>query len=340
MPFTNRPSAAPGPDREARIKGERLPNLSRWPRPENRWESTKIANWYRSEDRIGRDRFCDCRVLLTGLFAVPIRWVLIRDPRGRFKPQTLRAPTSMPIYEQVVRWFVMRWQLKVTFQEARRHLGFETQRQWTEPTIRRTTPALLGLFSVLTLFAHRRMVRAADAFRRAAWYHKRHPTFADALALVRKEPWAKKQTLRVARADRHGKSPAGFRGTTNRGGLLCSLMAKVDLGELQALSCTLRSPSSVSKARKRSLGDYVFWDSRILDNSPPGGGRVFGLLGVRRRGASRSRCRNRAARGDLSPYAKTPPNLSADASRWKSTLALLGQQGAEPWLRVCVVSKR
>jgi hypothetical protein len=56
--------------------------------------------------------------------------------------------------------------------------------------IRRTTPALLGLFSFITLFAHPQMRQAAGTFRRAAWYHKRHPTFADALALVRKELWA------------------------------------------------------------------------------------------------------------------------------------------------------
>ncbi len=84
----------------------------------------------------------------------------------------------------------MRWQLEVTFQEVRRHLGFETQRQWSDLAIRRTTPALLGLFSVITLFAHRQMRQAVGIFRRAAWYHKRHPTFADALALVRKELWA------------------------------------------------------------------------------------------------------------------------------------------------------
>src|SRR5918995_127075 len=85
----------------------------------------------------------------------------------------------------------MRWQLEVTFQEARRHLGFETQRQWSELAIGRTTPALLGLFSLVALFADRQMREAAGALRRqAAWYHKRHPTFADALALVRKELWA------------------------------------------------------------------------------------------------------------------------------------------------------
>ena len=86
------------------------------------------------------------------------------------------------------------WFIEVTFQEVRRHLGFETQRQWSELAIRRTTPALLGLFSLVTLFAHQRMRRAAGAFRRrAAWYRKRHPTFADALALVRKELWAQEQ---------------------------------------------------------------------------------------------------------------------------------------------------
>jgi hypothetical protein len=81
----------------------------------------------------------------------------------------------------------MRWQLEVTFQEVRRHLGFETQRQWSDSAIRRTTPALLGLFSLVTLFAHRQMRQAADVFRQAAWYHKAHPTFTDALGLVRKE---------------------------------------------------------------------------------------------------------------------------------------------------------
>jgi hypothetical protein len=81
------------------------------------------------------------------------------------------------------------WQLEVTFQEVRRHLGFETQCQCSEMAIRRTTPALLGLFSVIALFAGRQIREAVGVFRRAAWYHKRQPTFADALALVRKELW-------------------------------------------------------------------------------------------------------------------------------------------------------
>ena len=98
--------------------------------------------------------------------------------------------------QKILCWFVMRWQLEVTFQEMRRHLGFETQRQWSDLAIRRTTPALLGLFSLVTMFAHPRMRQPTGAFRRqAAWYRKAHPTFCDALALVRKELWAQEETF-------------------------------------------------------------------------------------------------------------------------------------------------
>jgi hypothetical protein len=65
---------------------------------------------------------------------------------------------------------MMRWQLEVTFQEMRRHLGFETQRQWSDLAIRRTTPALLGMFSLVSLFALGQMRQAAGALlRQAGW---------------------------------------------------------------------------------------------------------------------------------------------------------------------------
>jgi hypothetical protein len=178
-----------------RIKGERLPNLSEVAEePTTVWKPTKIANWYGSEQRLVEVSSQTAVWYSTGLPAVPVRWVLIRDPEGEFKPQALLCTDLDADPEEILRWFVMRWQLEVTFQEVRRHLGFETQRQWSELAIRRTTPALLGLFSLVTLFAHQRMRQAVGTFRRqAAWYHKRHPTFADALALVRKELWAQEE---------------------------------------------------------------------------------------------------------------------------------------------------
>ena len=180
-----------------RIKGERLPNLSVVAEEANTvWKTTKLANWYGSGERTVEIASDTAVWYSTGLFAVPLRWVLVRDPEGKFKTQALLCTDLDADPKKILSWFVMRWQLEVTFQEVRRHLGFETQRQWSELAIRRTTPALLGLFSVVTLFAHRRMRQAAGSFRRqAGWYHKAHPTFADALALVRKELWAQEETF-------------------------------------------------------------------------------------------------------------------------------------------------
>ncbi len=185
------PPRKPGQIGRPRLKGERLPNLSVV--AEDRatvWKPTTIANWYGEREREVEIASETAVWYSTGLFAVPVRWVLIHDPRGEFKTRALLCTDLDADPEKILSWFVTRWQLEVTFQEVRRHLGFETQRQWSDLAIRRTTPALLGLFSVITLFAHRQMTQAAGAFRRAAWYHKAHPTFADALALVRKELWA------------------------------------------------------------------------------------------------------------------------------------------------------
>jgi hypothetical protein len=205
------PPRRPGQLGRPRIKGERLPNLSAVAEaPRTVWKPTKIADWYGREDRTLEIASETAVWYSTGLPAVPVRWVLIRDPEGGFEPQALLCTDLETDPERIVRWYVMRWQVEVSFQEARRHLGFETQRQWSEMAIRRTTPALLGLFSVLTLFADRQMREAAGALRRqAAWYRKRHPTFADALAVVRKELWAgatfyasaaQRDTIKVSRA--------------------------------------------------------------------------------------------------------------------------------------------
>ncbi len=193
-----------------RLKGERLPNLSEVADdPRTLWKLTTITNWYGERERMVEIASQTAVWYSTGLFAVPVRWVLIRDPKGDFKTQALLCTDLGADPQKIVCWFVMRWQLEVTFQEMRRHLGFETQRQWSDLAIRRTTPALLGLFSLVTLFAHGRMAQAAGAFRRAAWYHKSLPTFADALALVRKELWAQEtfygspaetDTIKVPRA--------------------------------------------------------------------------------------------------------------------------------------------
>ncbi len=187
----------PAPPRKAgqigrpRLKGERLPNLSVVAEdPSTVWAPVTVDNWYGSGERTVEVASATVLWYSTGLPAVPIRWVLVRDPQTEFKTQALLCTDPGADPEKIVGWFILRWQMETTFQETRRHLGVETQRQWSELAIRRTTPALLGLFSIVTLFAHQRMARSTEALRRAAWYRKPCPTFSDAIALVRKELWA------------------------------------------------------------------------------------------------------------------------------------------------------
>ena len=120
---------------------------------------------------------------------VPIRWVLIRDPQGKFETRALLCTDQTVTPIQILNWFVRRWQVEVTFQEVRAHLGVETQRQWSDLAIARTTPVLLGLFSWVTLLAHQSQTDGKLPIRQAAWYAKSLPTFSDAIALVRSQIW-------------------------------------------------------------------------------------------------------------------------------------------------------
>src|SRR5207253_8111586 len=124
-----------------------------------------------------------------GAPTVALRWVLLRDPAGQFEPQAFLSTDPSVPPAQIIAWFVARWPLEVTFQEVRAHLGVETQRQWSDLAILRTTPALLGLFSLVTLFAQALLGGKDLPVRPAAWYPKTAPTFSDTLAYVRYALW-------------------------------------------------------------------------------------------------------------------------------------------------------
>jgi hypothetical protein len=153
------------------------------------WQHALVPDWYGGGERAVE--LCSGTAVWrhAGLPVVPIRWVLVRDPLGRFDPQALLCTDLNQDPHQDLRWFVQRWQLETTFQETRAHLGVETQRQWSDLAIARTTPCLLGLFSLVTLLAAQLSPKARGAVISAAWYHKRRPTFSDTLAAVRRHFW-------------------------------------------------------------------------------------------------------------------------------------------------------
>ena len=191
------PPRYPGQIGRPRLKGERLPNLSVVAEdPRTAWTPVVVADWYGREKRTVEMVSATALWYSSGLPAVPLRWVLIRDPEGEFDTQALLCTDLTVEPAKIISWFVRRWQMEATFQEMRQRLGFESQRHWSEKAIRRTAPALLALFSLVTLFAHQRMAQGSGiVVRQTAWYRKSYPTFSDALALVRKELWAQEETF-------------------------------------------------------------------------------------------------------------------------------------------------
>lgn len=183
------PRRQPGTKGAPRKKGARQPTLAqRSSDPKTQWSSVSVG-WYANTQRTVALATGTAVWYHTGMPTVPLRWVLIRDPLGKFPTQALLCTDLTITPAQIVEWFVLRWQLEVTFEQARAHLGIETQRQWSDLAILRTTPALLALFSLVTLFAHHLLHGHPLPIRQAAWYHKTAPTFSDTLAFVRQHLW-------------------------------------------------------------------------------------------------------------------------------------------------------
>lgn len=184
------PPRLPGTIGRPRKKGVRRPTLSKiLTDPGTIWQQVSVPGWYGMGERRIEIATATAVWHHFGLPAVPIRWVLIRDPENRFEPQGLLCTDTARDPTQIVTWFVRRWQVEVTFQEARAHLGVETQRQWSDKAIARTTPCLLALFSIVTLLATRLTARERRQVAATAWYPKPQPTFSDALAAVRRTIW-------------------------------------------------------------------------------------------------------------------------------------------------------
>jgi DDE superfamily endonuclease len=152
------------------------------------WQAQVVA-WYGQQQRPLELATGPALWHTDGFAPLPIRWVLIRDPQGRLSPYALFCTDPAVDALTILAAYLQRWNIEVTFEEARAHLGLETPRQWTTRAVGRTTPCLLGLFSVVVLLAHTTHPDRLPT-RHAAWYAKPEATFIDALAAVRRHLWA------------------------------------------------------------------------------------------------------------------------------------------------------
>ena len=181
--------------RKPKIGARQLTLQQRLSAPTTRWQTIVIPQWYGRSNQVMQVATGTALWYKSNDPLVPLRWVLIKDPTGRIAPIALLCTNQEISAQIIINHFIRRWTLEVTFEEVRRHLGVESQRQWSDLAIARTTPVLMGLFSLVTLWANKLQQRQGIEAQRSAWYQKVNPTFWDALALVREQLWAKQQFL-------------------------------------------------------------------------------------------------------------------------------------------------
>jgi hypothetical protein len=180
------------------LKGTRQRRWQAWAeRADTPWQDVEVA-WYGGQRKklwvLSHTALWHSR----GLPPVDIRYVLVCDPEGKLRMAAFFCTDLQATPAQILAWVVMRWSVAVTFEEVRAHLGVETQRQWADRAIARTTPVLLALFSIVTLLALRLSQDRPIPVQATAWYHKAEPTFADCLALVRRHLWCARYLVHSA----------------------------------------------------------------------------------------------------------------------------------------------
>ena len=172
-----------------RVVGQRLPALQQVLQdPETVWQKLTL-DWYGEGERTLE--ICTGTALWyrDGSDPLPIRWVLTRDPLGKRPPKAIFSTDPTQTAEQIISDFMKRWSLEVTFEEGRAHLGIETQRQWSDLAIERSTPLLFGLYSLVTLFGRALQPDGQIPVAQVAWYRKHTATFRDVLSVVRRHLW-------------------------------------------------------------------------------------------------------------------------------------------------------
>jgi len=175
-------------------KGAKQPTLAQQlADPSTVWQTLTVT-WYGQRARVVEYITGTSLWHRRGHDPVPLRWVVVRCPKDtpkkdQFQPTGLFCSDQTLTAEQIIQLFIGRWNIEITFEELRAFLGFETQRQWSDRAIERTTPCLFGIFSLVTLMA---MVRYPDQLpvRQTAWYDKHEATFSDVLATVRRDLWS------------------------------------------------------------------------------------------------------------------------------------------------------
>ena len=176
------------PGRPAKV-GPRIRRLGEQLEDETQpWQAVRIR-WYDRRVRQLETLTGTALWYRFGLEPLPVRWLLVRDRQQRSEPRAYFSTDPNHSPKAMLTAAIERWPIEVTFEECRAHLGLQTQRSWSDSASGCSTPLLLGLYSLIVLFAYALHPDGDIPVRRTRWYRKPQATFADVLACVRRALW-------------------------------------------------------------------------------------------------------------------------------------------------------
>jgi hypothetical protein len=183
------PESEPGKRGRKKTKGAKLYSFKEMLKlPDLEWTEVTVEGYGQKKKKL---KYISAVSLwgADGFLPVPIKWVLVIDPEEELDPLPLMSTDFTISPEKIITLYIRRWNLEVTFEEVREHLGVETQRQWSDKAIARTTPILMGFYTIVCLICNRLQEEAPIEVAQTAWYEKKDATFSDLLKAVRKILW-------------------------------------------------------------------------------------------------------------------------------------------------------
>lgn len=168
-------------------KGARLPSPQQQADdPHKIWTKARVS-WYGQTVKEVEMIWKTALWYQPGHDPVPVRWVFVRyrNEKGERKEECFFSTNPQMRPKQIVEHYVTRWNIETTFEEVRAHVGLETAENYCENAVKRTVPALLGLFSIIAVWFRKQWQLEPPKLQRAPWYRKTEPTFSDALCAIR-----------------------------------------------------------------------------------------------------------------------------------------------------------
>ena len=199
------PEKVPNKRGRPRKKGDMLPKFKEMINSQDtKWKEAEVNGY---GGKIQKVRFISGVNLwgCEGGSPIQIRWVLIFDPKKKTAIPLMSTDINLSP-EEIIEFYISRWSIEVTFEEVREHLGVETQRQWSDKSIARSTPALMGLYSLLCLMGNLLNQEGFLQTQESAWYTKNHITFSDILKAVRMVIWRENLILQEGESTGFGKN--------------------------------------------------------------------------------------------------------------------------------------